>query len=114
MAAGDRCPAVYPVSPGRRSPLVALVALLFVLLLAGLRVTSAAESLQDFDRRLDAGLRAQNPQAADLLAEANAAREKNDHARAAELYGRVFELAPQFVPALRRQCGEVFLLGKRR
>ena len=94
---------MYPVS----------ATLLFVILLAGVHVAGAAEPPDEFERRLDADLRARSVQAADLFAEANAAREKDDHARAAELYGRVFEMAPTFIPALRRQCGEVSLLGRR-
>src|SRR5262245_25005562 len=113
MAAGYRCPARYPVSLSRRSSLVVSPWLAFILVLAVLGVAIAAESPEEFERRLDAELRGQNAQAADVFAQANAAREKDDHARAAELYGRVYEMAPQFVAALRRQCGEVAELGRR-
>lgn len=66
-----------------------------------------------FNQRLHTELRELDPEAEALLAQADAARDREDHPAASELYGKVFAKAPGFVPALRRQAGEESKLGHR-
>jgi hypothetical protein len=73
----------------------------------------AAESGDDFERNIIAELKTQNPAAITVFNEANAARSKGDHRLAAELYRQVYQSAPRFVHALRRQCGEIIRLHDR-
>jgi Zn-dependent protease with chaperone function len=80
---------------------------------AVLPVAAAPRNLDDFEKRIVAELAAQRAEAVDVFVQANAAREKGDHATAARLYGVVHEMAPDFVHALRRQAGEVLALGDR-
>ncbi len=58
-------------------------------------------------------LAAKSPPAAALFAEANEAREQRDHARARDLYARVFEMVPTSSHALRREGTEELALGNR-
>ena len=68
---------------------------------------------EEFDRKIMAELRATHPEAASLFEQADAARDRGDHKQAAELYRRVFEMAPAFVHALRRQGYEEVHSGVR-
>jgi Zn-dependent protease with chaperone function len=78
---------------------------------------SAGSSIEDdlaaFDRKIIAELRAENPAAAALFEQANAAREKQDAAAAAALYQRVSDLVPSFDHAIRRQSSVELILGHR-
>ena len=87
--------------------LVPLLLSLLVVLPAG------AETRDEFDRRITAELRARDAGAADLFAQANAARERGDHAAAIELYSRVRAKHPAFTHATRRLCGEKLATGMR-
>src|SRR5262245_57313305 len=81
----------------------------FVLLTAA---PGRAAPVEEFDRKITADLRAQDPAAADLFGQANEARAREDHVLAARLYGEVFARAPKFTHAERRQCGELVALGR--
>jgi Zn-dependent protease with chaperone function len=85
----------------------------FALVLAVAGPAAAAESLEEFTRRITEELEARSPRAAALFRDADAARVRFDHQRAADLYGEVYALAPHFVHALRRQCTEILALGRR-
>jgi tetratricopeptide (TPR) repeat protein len=80
---------------------------------AAASLAAASPARDAFEARLAAELQLQSAEAAVPWAEANAAREANDHARAAALYGRVVELAPGFSHAKRRLAGEALKLGQR-
>jgi len=67
-----------------------------------------------FDARIVKDLAARSPEAAALFSQANALREKGNHAAAADLYGRVYQQVPGFVHALRRQGYEELDQGHRR
>ena len=54
-----------------------------------------------------------NAGALEVFQEANRARESGDFKKAAGLFGKVYELAPGFVHALRRQCQAEMELGNR-
>ena len=97
----------------RTAPGVILPAVVVAALLGNARPAVAAESMQEFDRRITAELEAIDTEAARLFKEANAEREKGRHAEAASLYSQVFARAPSFVHALRRECGEEQTLGHR-
>ena len=73
---------------------------------------ASASAAEEFERRITAELAAQNPDAAAIFTQANEARRRNppDHALASSLYHRVYELAPFFVHALRREGGEELAL----
>lgn len=71
------------------------------------------ETLEKFDERIHAELRAADPEAESVLANADAARARGDHRVAADLYAEVFKKAPAFVHALRRQAAEESRLGNR-
>jgi Zn-dependent protease with chaperone function len=68
---------------------------------------------READRRFTAQIEAMDPEAAELFRQANAARERADHARAKALYEQVVGMVPSFVHALRRQCHEELALGNR-
>lgn len=74
---------------------------------------SLAEDLQNFEKRITAELEAKSPEAAAIFRQANEARSRQDHATAAGLYARVYEMVPSFVHALRRRCHEELELGHR-
>jgi len=65
------------------------------------------------DKRLIERLQKADPELARLFAQANEARDRQDHAAASELYGQVYDAAPSFVHALRRQCHEELAMGHR-
>ncbi len=67
----------------------------------------------EFNDRIHRELLAVDPDAESLLRRADEAREREDHRAAADLYAKVFEKAPTFVHALRRQAGEELALGNR-
>lgn len=68
---------------------------------------------READIRLTAQLEKVDPEVAELFRQANAARDREDHAEASALYGQLYDMVPAFVPALRRQCGEEMMLGHR-
>ncbi len=72
-----------------------------------------AETRETFDQRIDAELKGLDPEALVLFRQANEARGREDHAKAAELYAEVHRRVPGFNHALRRQCGEEILLRRR-
>jgi Zn-dependent protease with chaperone function len=95
--------------------------LLFPALVAGATLLPAPPALaaarrtrDGFDQQITAQLQVESPEAARLFTEANAARERDDHATAARLYGLVHQMAPRFVHAVRRQAGEELALGHRK
>jgi Zn-dependent protease with chaperone function len=73
----------------------------------------AAVTLEEFDRRILEELRSENPAAARLFEEADAARTAGRHGEAADLYRRVHVMVPRFSHALRRECNEEMALGNR-
>ena len=76
--------------------------------------TSPAEERARLDARILGDLAARSPEAAALFSQANVLREHGNHAAAADLYGRVYQQAPGFVHALRRQGYEELEQGHRR
>jgi Zn-dependent protease with chaperone function len=84
------------------------------ILAAALASAAPTRPHEAFDSRIAAELQRKSPQAAALWAEANAAREADDHSRAATLYRQVLLLAPDFVHARRRLAGEELALGHRK
>jgi tetratricopeptide (TPR) repeat protein len=68
---------------------------------------------READRRHTAQLEKVDPEAAELFRQANAARDREDHAEASALYQQVYDMVPSFVHALVRQCGEEMMLGHR-
>src|SRR6185436_1206409 len=72
----------------------------------------SAETVEEFDRRIEQDLRAIRPDAIDLWRSANEARAAGKHEEAAQLYAVVFEQTPTFIHALRRQANEELALGK--
>jgi Zn-dependent protease with chaperone function len=83
------------------------------LLLASPAGATASRARDAFDQQIAAQLQVESAEAARLFAEANAARERDDHANASRLYGLVYKMVPRFVHALRRQAGEELALGHR-
>lgn len=73
----------------------------------------AAETLQQFDARIEAELRASDPVAASLWTRANAARMANRTEEAAGLYAELHQRVPQSAHALRRLSNEENNLGQR-
>jgi Zn-dependent protease with chaperone function len=74
----------------------------------------ASKTLQAYDQQITARLVGDNPEAASVFAEANEARDAQDHPKAAALYARVYSMAPDFVHALRREAGEELAMGHRK
>jgi len=68
---------------------------------------------QAFEQKIDAELRARDPEAADLFAEATAAADRGDADGAADRFERVRAAAPWFVHATRRLCGVEVKRGHR-
>jgi Zn-dependent protease with chaperone function len=71
-------------------------------------------STEEFDARLAVELQTSSPEAVAPWNQANAARDADDHARAAALYREVLALAPGFVHAKRRLAGVELTLGNRK
>ena len=91
-------------------------AVLSVTVALGCSTASAAPaqaSLDAFDKRVAADLERRNAAAVPVWAEANRARELEQHQRAAQLYALVARMAPGFTHAVRRQAGEELNLGHR-
>jgi Zn-dependent protease with chaperone function len=88
-------------------------ALILAIVLTGSGPVLATSSLEEFDRTILRELEALNPAAVELFVQANAARSAGQHREAADLYARVYEMAPAFHHALRRQCTEEMQLGDR-
>jgi hypothetical protein len=74
---------------------------------------AADPTMEAFERGITEELRAIDADAVPLLVEANAARERNDHATSARLFGELFARAPTFIHAERRLCFELVLIGRR-
>ena len=68
-------------------------------------VSAAAETVEEFDARLERELGATDAQALQLWKQANAARDAERHAEAIALYAQVVQRVPSFHHALRRQAG---------
>jgi hypothetical protein len=92
-----------------RHPLAWLALVGFFLLTAA---RGQADASDDFERKLVDELRAIDPGAVELFVQANQARQRDDRATAARLYGEVFARAPGFIHAERRQCGELIAIGQ--
>jgi Zn-dependent protease with chaperone function len=75
-------------------------------------VAASAETVEEFDRKVEQELRAMAPSAVAIWQRANAAREAGRHPEAVQLYEEVWGQAPNFVHALRRMAHEEQLLGK--
>ena len=78
--------------------------------------SASGRTTAEFDRQIGAELRARDPASAAVFDEANALRAKGDHAGAEAGYRKVFEAAPWFVHARRRQGFELLMMfgGTRR
>ena len=76
-------------------------------------VSLSAETLKQFDVRVEQQLTALDPGAVETWRAANTAREADKHDEAARLYAIVFARVPSFVHALRRQAGEELEIGRR-
>jgi Zn-dependent protease with chaperone function len=76
-------------------------------------VETKAETREQFDARLTNELRAVDPAAAELFAQANAARIANKSEEAVKLYAAVHARVPSFDHALRRMAFEEHSLGRR-
>ena len=72
----------------------------------------AAETLEQFDKKLETELRAMDPAAVAIWLNANTARAANHHQEAVRLYAEVYKRVPKFAHALRRQAGEEMELGQ--
>ena len=68
---------------------------------------------EEFEKRILAELQTSHPEAVSDFQAANAARDRGDNAKASALYARVREKAPDYVHAIRRQCGAEMSLGHR-
>jgi hypothetical protein len=75
--------------------------------------TMTAETLKEFDRKIEQQLRSLDAGAVEMWTKANAARDAENHEEAAMLYAAVYQRVPAFVHALRRQAGEEAELGYR-
>ena len=73
----------------------------------------AAELMDEYTARITGELRAKNPAAAEVFAQANRARAVEQWAVAERLYRDVLRLQPDFVHATRRLCGVVLNQGRR-
>ena len=71
--------------------------------------SAATKAMRDpvFEKKIDAEIRARDPDTADRFAEATAAADNGELDRAASLFEQVRAAAPWFVHATRRLCGEV-------
>lgn len=75
--------------------------------------SASGRTTAEFDRQIGAELRARDPASAAVFDEANALRAKGDHAGAEARYRKVFEAAPWFVHARRRQGFELLMMFRR-
>jgi len=66
-----------------------------------------------YEKKIAAELKEMSPGALEVFLEANQAREAGDFKKAAGLFKKVYEMAPDFVHALRRQCQAEMELGNR-
>jgi Zn-dependent protease with chaperone function len=73
-----------------------------------------AETGEEFDRRIIAELRAQDPAAADTFELANRAREAGNHQESAALFARVRDRLPENSNAWRREGYELLALDRKR
>ncbi|HSP17534.1 MAG TPA: M48 family metalloprotease [Thermoanaerobaculia bacterium] len=73
----------------------------------------SAETIQEFDAKLEQQLKASDPALVETWHAANLAREAGKHEEALRLYADVHQRVPQFDHALRRQAGEEIILGRR-
>lgn len=84
-----------------------------LLMSLGLSEAHASPHGAEYERLLEAELRAKDPTLVDAFVRANQARARDDHEAAQQLYAEVFEKAPTFLHAERRRCGELLQLGQR-
>lgn len=89
-----------------------LLACALLLWVGGAAAATLKEKSEEFDARILRELDS-NPEAAALFQQANKERLREEHKRASDLYRQVYELAPGFVHALRRQAFEELALGNR-
>lgn len=91
------------------------LAVVLVSMCVGGRVSAVSlkEERAAFDEKVVRELRAVNPRAADLFAQANQAREKEDHVRARDLYMEVRALVPDSPHPARREAMEELALENR-
>jgi Zn-dependent protease with chaperone function len=73
----------------------------------------AAQTVAEYTMRITAELRARNPDAAEVFARANTARDRQQLIEAERLYREVLRLEPGYVHAMRRLCGVVLDQGRR-
>ena len=74
---------------------------------------AADPTFDAIERGITEELRTIDADAVPLFVEANAARERDDHATSARLFAEVFARAPSFIHAERRLCFELVLIGRR-
>jgi Zn-dependent protease with chaperone function/tetratricopeptide (TPR) repeat protein len=91
------------------------MAVVLVSAFVGERVSAVSlkQERAEFDAKVVKELRAVNPQAADLFAQANQAREREDHVRARDLYQEVRALVPDSPHPARREAMEELALENR-
>lgn len=91
------------------------LALVLVSMCVGGRVSAVdlRQERAEFDAKILREMRAVNPRAADLFAQANQAREREDHVRARDLYEQVHALVPSSPHPLRREAMEALRLEYR-
>lgn len=91
-----------------------MLSIVFTIIFVFLSTLSFAKSddYAEFDRTIQAELKASNPEAAKIFLQANELRDK-DPAEAAVLYRKVIELQPNFHHASRRLCNCELALGHR-
>lgn len=88
--------------------------LFLVVLIAGSPAAAETQEERDaYEKQIAGELGKINPKALPFLEEANQAREARDFKKAAELFGKVREMAPGYVHAYRRGCQAESELGNR-
>src|SRR5688572_22641844 len=98
-----------PTTTYRR--VAALLTWMVVLATSALGSADLAQKGRAFDARVARELDAKNPEAARLLAEADAARERGEAEASVPLYERIRKLEPTFAHAVRRLCSAELELG---
>jgi Zn-dependent protease with chaperone function len=99
--------------PGPAPRSAALLGAAIAVLLASPSPSAGLPAHEAFDRRITDELTRLNPEAALVWTEANLARARDEHEKAARLYAKVAAMAPGFSHAVRRQAGEELALGHR-
>lgn len=88
-------------------------ALVLTLASAGTALGAGPDDRGAYEKRLIDELQATSAEAAIAFKQANEARDRNDLAAARDYYAEVHRMAPDFVPAIRRQCNVELSLGHR-